>query len=305
MIPSRGLIGDTHNFGRRVTTRGSWVRKPRTLAWEELFLSAKSPLRSLLTLDFLPDLRFRKGEVSRIDLEPLPRRFDPITIARLGGHSLALWSWFGVTDLHWENMALGLGERGCPVFAPIDIEMVLEDFHSPAQTRLVPENDPEYRDLYIRSAGFRRLLPWLGNEIEPSARRSMKRAYVEMFETLDRNARAIADVFEKMHVERIPIRVTLRSTAEYHAARNDFLDAEKEQLDRGDVPYFFRLYGLPGIHWWADENLRTVKTMPLHLAPLLSIEKGLRSRNRAKLRRARLRVTLAPSARRARPSFAR
>jgi hypothetical protein len=283
MIISFDLIGDTHNFGRRVQVRGNWVHKPRTLAWEELFLSAKSPLRRLVPLEHLPDLRFRKNEAQRIALEPLPRRFDPIAVARLGGQSIALWSWFGVTDLHWENLALGLGEHG-PVLAPIDIEMVLEDFSSPEQTRLIPERDPEYGAIYRHASGIRRVLPWLGKPIDREALDAMVGAYDDTFEMLDRNAQAIADVLAKMHVERIPIRVTLRSTAEYHEDRADFLDAEREQLDRGDVPYFFRLYGRPGVHFWADKRMKTVKTLPLDLAPLLSIARGFRSRNRKKLR---------------------
>src|SRR5258706_11505261 len=41
-------LGDSHNFGRRVTLRGGRVVKPRSFLWEWLVLSAENPLRRLL-----------------------------------------------------------------------------------------------------------------------------------------------------------------------------------------------------------------------------------------------------------------
>src|SRR4051812_6729779 len=128
MTGSRAHLGDSHNFGRRVSMLGKRVVKPRTLLWEWLVLAADSPLRRLLdeaarrdglapdSFGFLPSLEFfppraralgrsvtaakAGGEVERIALEPLPRlsRNDRRALAVIAGRSTALFSWLGVCD---------------------------------------------------------------------------------------------------------------------------------------------------------------------------------------------------------------
>ena len=48
MSTARTHLGDSHNFGRRVTRRSGRIVKPRALLWEWLVLSADSPLRRFL-----------------------------------------------------------------------------------------------------------------------------------------------------------------------------------------------------------------------------------------------------------------
>jgi hypothetical protein len=67
------------------------------------------------------------------------------------------------------------------------------------------------------------------------------------------------------------------------------LDAEVEQLARGDIPYFFRLYGRAGIHYYGNYELTRIERLPLEgdvpqLDPILQISRGLRSPSRKKLR---------------------
>jgi hypothetical protein len=91
-----------------------------------------------------------------------------------------------------------------------------------------------------------------------------------------------------------PIRICLRGTSDYVQARSvpiwpPLLDAELEQMERGDIPYFFRLYERPGIHYYENRELTRLKTLPLEgdvpqLDPMLSVARGLRSRSRKKLR---------------------
>jgi hypothetical protein len=90
-----------------------------------------------------------------------------------------------------------------------------------------------------------------------------------------------------------PLRVLLRGTDDYVRGRSQplwppLLDAEQEQLARGDIPYFFRLYGRRGIHYYGDESLQHVKRLPLRgdvpqLDPLLDVT-NFRSQSRQKLR---------------------
>jgi len=315
MATSRTQLGDSHNFGRRVSLGAQRVIKPRTLVWEWLMLGADSPLRRLLdkaaqrdglgrdAFGFLPKLDFRRmsardgGEVERIRLEPLPRltRDGKRSLAKIVGRSLAVFSWFGVSDLHWENLVLGVGDRDRVVFAPLDIEMILADLSLPTETKLLPDADPEYAAICRHASGVRRVLPYLGKPVDPLDLLTMAGAYHMMLVFLDRHASAIADVFARLpDLREAPIRVCLRSTGDYVRARTDelwppLLDAEAEQLARGDIPYFFRLYGRPGIHYYANRALTEQKRIPSRgdvpkLDPVLSISRGLKSPTRKKLR---------------------
>jgi len=315
MSPPRGASGDSHNFGRRVSLVGRRVEKPRTVRWEWLVLGADSPLRRFLdqaaledglgpdAFGFLPSLEFFRGRtrggggVERVSLKPLPR---PSTagkraLADAVGRAIALFSWLGVADLHWENLVLGLGPRGRLVFAPLDIEIILSDLSLPTETKLLPDADPEVAAICRHAAGVRRVLPYLGKPVEAATLVRMASAYSRMLAFLDRRAGAIATVFERLpKLSDTPIRVCLRGTDEYVRARSapvwpPLLDAEAEQLARGDIPYFFRLYGRPGIHYFANRALTERKALPRRgdvpqLDPCLSLPRGLRSPSRQKLR---------------------
>ena len=307
-------LGDSHNFGRRVELRGDRVHKPRTLAWERLVLSPASPLRRLLAelaaesalgegaFAFLPSLRFWPrgrlgGEVERLALAPVGRlgREGRRDLARVVGRSLALWSWLGVSDLHWENLALGRDARGALVFGPLDVELILGDLGSPTETKLLPDADPEYAEVCRHACGVRRALPWLGKPVDAGDLLAMARAYLEVLALLDRHATRVARTLAAVPgLREAPIRVCLRGTGDYVLARDEpvwppLLDAEAEQMARGDIPYFFRLYGRPGILWFGDRALRTTRRLPMtgdapEREPLLHLARGMRSPRRRRLR---------------------
>jgi hypothetical protein len=315
MIEARTLLGDSHNFGRRVARKGSRIAKPRALLWEWLLLAAESPLRGFLdeaaerdgmvadAFGFLPTLEFRfepgqvGGEVEEVALSPLghPSIEERSALAAIVGRSLALFAWLGVADLHWENLVLGRDDRGRVIFGPLDVEMVLADMALPTETKLLPDADPEYAEICRHACGVRRVLPYLGKPVDVADLLAMASAYAQALTFLDRHARVIAAIFEALPALReTPIRVCLRGTDEYVRARSEslwppLLDAEREQLDRGDIPYFFRLYGRRGIHYYGDPSLEQIEMLPLEgdvpqLDPILSLSRGLRSRSRTTLR---------------------
>jgi hypothetical protein len=315
MRGSSAILGDSHNFGRRVLLRGQRVQKPRSVFWEWLMLSADSPLRRLLdqaaerdglgrdAFRFLPSLKFYPsrrgvgGEVERVSLEPLGRASQASrrTLAVIVGRSLALWSWLGVADLHWENLVLGRDVQGQVVFGPLDVELFFADLSLPTATKLLPDADPEYRELCRHACGVRRVLPYLGKPLDVGDLLAMAGAYRGTLALLERHASAIAKLLSGVPgLRQAPIRVLLRSTSEYVSPHREqlwppLLDAEAEQLERGDVPYFFRLYGKRGIHYYADRALSRFKTLPLagdtpQLEPLLGLSRGLRAPSRKQLR---------------------
>ncbi|MEM9557858.1 MAG: hypothetical protein AAGC60_26610 [Acidobacteriota bacterium] len=321
-------LGDTHNFSRRVERRGDRIVKPRTVVWERLVLDAESPLRVRLdeaaradgaegAFRFLPDLKFspstRPGasdsEVEALELAPLGRLSadETMELARIVGRSLALWSWLGVSDLHWENLALGRADDGRIVWTPLDVEAIFDDLSLPTETKLVPDADPEVAAICRHACGVRRVLPSLGKPVRRAHRVAMAAEYRRMLDLLDRHAEAIAaEVAATPGLDEAPIRVCLRGTDVYvhsllgadpsRQAGHDaapvwppFLDAEEEQLARGDVPYFFRLIGHDGIFYYGDRDLQTIRQIPTagdvpRLEPLLDLSNGLRSSRRESLR---------------------
>jgi hypothetical protein len=308
-------LGDPHNFGRRVTLGETRIVKPRTLLWEWLLLAAESPLRKLLgalveqdplgrdAFAFLPDLAFSSphardgGEVERVHLEPLatPSQESKHALAGIVGRALALFSWLGLSDLHWENLVLGVGDRDRVVFAPLDVEMILADLSLPTATKLLPDADPEVAAICRHACGVRRVLPYLGKPVEAEHVVTMAAAYRATLAFLDRHSGALAEVFTHLpSLRETPIRVLLRGTDQYVRARSEpvwppLLDAEEEQLARGDIPYFFRLYGRAGIHYYGNEELTRVERLPLEgdvpqLDPMLQLSRALRSPSRKKLR---------------------
>ena len=277
------FLGDPHNFGRRVELRGDVIHKPRTVLWEWLMLSRASPLRRFLgrEFDFLPTLAIdrRRGLVERLQLGPLRGRRDEL--ATVVGKSLALWAWLGVADLHWENMALGV-QDGRVVFGPLDIEMMFGDMRLPTETKLIPEADPEYGEELRRAAGVRRALPHLGTPIRGEHLVAIVTAYRATLEFLDRNTKTIARLVRELDA---PIRVLLRATSDYTkdpVPWPPLLECEREQMTRGDVPYFFRLRGKRGIRYFTDARLRTTGIVPADTEPLLP--RSLRSPSRRVLR---------------------
>ena len=309
------VLGDSHNFGRRVSLKGKRVHKPRTLLWEWLLLGKDSPLRRLLgacaeqdglgadAFDFLPTLGFARakgragGEVEHVALEPLGRlsRAEKLVLATAVGRSLALFSWLGVADLHWENLVLGRDARGRLVFGPLDVEMIFAELSLPTETKLLPDADPEYAAVCRHACGVRRVLPYLGKPVGPEALLAMAGAYGATLALLERHARAIADTLLRVPgLRRAPIRVCLRGTDEYVRAGSGplwppLLDGEAEQLARGDIPYFFRLYGQRGIFYYANRALTKLARLPSRgdvpqLDAMLSLARGLRSPSRKKLR---------------------
>jgi len=211
------------------------------------------------------------------------------------GRATALFAWLGLADLHWENLALGQDARGRLVFAPLDVEIVFDDLALPTATKLLPEADEEYGAVNRHACGVRRVLPFLGKPVDVTDLVAMVDAYLGMLALLERHGSRIAEVLTNVPgLREAPIRVLLRGTGDYVRARSQpvwppLLDAEAEQLARGDIPYFFRLYGRPGIHYFVEPTLERLGRLPMkgdvpQLEPLLRLAKGLRSPSRASLR---------------------
>lgn len=260
-MPSTKL-GDTHNFGHSVSRVDDWMIKPREVYWEELFLSSESSFRELLNeiikiddlnfkaLDVFPrlsfsnkegDSPFKSSKISFLNQDKLELSdFSDENFKKIGV-SLAVMAYFGMADLHRENIVLAKNKEQGFIFGPIDIECLFNDFTLISQTRLLPTHDLSLADCGLSSLDFYireyHLYDKVGLLIE---------FYLKTIKILSENEERIfnhASITSGMDKK---IRVIISSTRKYYESIstkkdvNNFLDEEFEQMDRGDIPYFFR-----------------------------------------------------------------
>src|SRR5262249_26333177 len=163
----------------------------------------------------------------------------------------------------------------------------------PTQTKLLPDADPEYADMCRHAAGVRRVLPFLGKPVAGEQVAAIASAYRGTLALLGRHGRAIAGILSSLRqLRRTPIRICLRGTADYmcppERAWPPFIPAEREQLERGDIPYFFHLYGRRGVHYFVDAARTRLGHLPLARGeaktnPVLPLSRSLRTPSRRSL----------------------
>lgn len=307
--------GDSHNFGRHVVVGERWVHKPRAILWEWLVLSAESPLRTLLAeaatrdglgalFDFLPDLAFTTpeardgGQVERVVLEPLRRPSPPTSAASSRASSAALSPCSGRA----QHIQSALGEprdrrrraRAGGVRAPRrrdDPRRLRPPDRDQAPARPRPRST---RRCASTRAACGACCPGSASPSTPAtwSRWPPRTARCSPSSTATPPRSPPCS-------PRSPRSRPRRSVCACAAPRSTcaraeplwppLLAAESEQLARGDIPYFFRLHGARGIHWFADTSLTEVARLPLEgdvpqLDPILPLARALRGKHRKKLR---------------------
>jgi hypothetical protein len=273
--------GDTHNFGKHVESSGNgWILKPRTVFWERLFLDVSSPFRRgadrlggpQSPFAFLPRLRFARhpslrvgGLVEALQVSPLrEKEVDPSFILENMGGLLAVCSWFGMDDMHCENLKLGcIKETSRWVMGPVDIEMIFKDIRSPCRVGILPVDEKrrfaagiKCVNGLIRSQGNRGFLAILYG-------------YLNCLHHLVENAGRYVALMEGVKgVVNAPVRVLLRNSEDYavlmgkvakkHAVNPELplLVDEIIQMERGDLPYFFCTQRNKAIRYYANSSLR-------------------------------------------------
>lgn len=275
---------DPHNFGRKVKIfPGEKVLKPRNISGEFFLFSQEGPLREFLRAklpsDYSPEALLPKidffsepdskptlayQEMSYLSLPGAPRPLTPEDYRRLGA-VLALTQWLGIVDLHADNMFFGFTSEGNFVFSPSDLEMMFFDgpeyllenslFPSPV-VRDGESVDPENYGL-IHLVRLHRRFPPSENFLA-----MICQGIFSFFQGLNK----YSEEFERI-LPRQPVRITLRKTIEYqeHLAGKklvNLIPEEDEQLERGDIPYFFRVPESEGVFYWhSPEDFRPVQSL--------------------------------------------
>lgn len=271
-------LGDPHNFGKRVSLHSDGrIHKPRTVYWEKLFLgidsafvarigemSARAGVRSPLAP--FPRLRFsaerggQGGWVERLELgQPHAGVFDAESFMGIGA-AIGSALWFGLTDLHADNVAFGTDAGGRLVFGPIDIECVMDQCYLPMQAQLIPAAGMREVD-----GGLCRLRSLIHEYAAHELVAALCAGFLEAVDFYDKADGELKSAFESAETAEQPIRLILRNTREYYAlarSAGGFADGapleetERRQLDRGDIPYFFRRFDSSEVLYFAENGVQ-------------------------------------------------
>lgn len=263
-------LGDKHNFGRAVERNGNRIYKPRTIHWEYLFLSPESDLRKKLKelhrhariadpFTLAPSLKFFESSKFGGSLEFLELTEETLAVNDVKrcsgeiGSLLALCLWFGLGDLHTENMAVGIS-HGRPVLFPLDIECVFDDLTHVSQTLLLPSNK-----VPVEKCGFSKVWESIIS-LSKHEKIHMVESFVRTINLYNLNSETLLEqIFHDQKTWDHPIRVIINDTAKYREApeelkSKEFYDSELVQIQRGDIPYFFRFARGSEIYYYSEED---------------------------------------------------
>lgn len=255
------VSGDLHNFARAVQHQtdlngSEYFQKPRTLFWERLFFGVDSPFKTLFPKNVQP-LIFGlaveyegPGYVGRVKRVPArilraASQNDFFQFGVLLGYSYL----FGIQDLHHENVVAT--EMGLQV---IDAEVVLTKFTLPHESLLLPfKNTPFEKSALIHLSDSLELEPSLVSSVIDGFR-------TLLVASLGQVSKMAAIIEAEIGQQKVPIRVLLRDTHLYREWNNEppianFLLEERIQLERGDVPYFFKFLGQDNLFYYISREL--------------------------------------------------
>jgi len=267
-------VGDTHNFGKftqlKVINNKRYYIKHRPLIWEWLFMDSNSPLCHSLKKKFPENfilstfglkvsqpIMQRPGMVEEvkgiINFKDIIRTEESYYNL---GNQCAYYSAFGIKDLLLENFKIVNG--GIQL---IDAECVLYNTSELEDSYLIPQQGT------IFNASFS-LFPFFFELQNKDLFNFLIIGFIEGILKIN-NARAelssiISEVLDMY--PHAPIRVLLRSTAEYDLYLDQnispsfpFIHEELVQLKRKDFPYFFRMPSREGVFYYVSEDYEEKK----------------------------------------------
>lgn len=259
--------GDLHNFAqavRRIKAPNGheFFEKPRTLFWERLFFGVDSPLKQVLPPDFhflfgleIETLDHSVGGRSKLIPSAEALSTTPENLFQFGcllGYAYA----FGLQDLHRQNVVKTI--NGLQI---VDAEVVLTRFTLPHESLLLP-----FRETTFEKAALSHLVaaPIISvNEVT-----TILDGFTEILSVLAAHANVLARlVTAEIGNKPIPIRVLLRDTFRYRNWRSvsyeiPLLPEEITQLERGDIPYFFKFPAGRDLFYYTTPTLEFEKVTP-------------------------------------------
>lgn len=272
---------DRHNFGKCVKriewASGHWYQKPRSVFWEHLFFGRSSPIMNIFDVigsngnrplsDYLFNLDVEiesiwngySKEIISENTSILNEHFYSFGV--LIGYCYLL----GIRDLHKYNLAIKSNS-----LQVIDAEVILTNLILPNETILLP-----FREIPFELSAISLLCEDL-KSLTSSQIKSLFSGYFDVSSIILENFAALNNTlsleFEIVEVEH-PIRVILKNTKQYRdflmgiGSASDFLPEELVQLERGDIPYFFKRLGDKNLYFFIDSTHQqeSVKNLPSDL----------------------------------------
>ncbi|MGZ3768639.1 MAG: hypothetical protein ACXVCR_01330 [Bdellovibrio sp.] len=206
-----------------------------------------------------PNLSFESenpnfGSVEAISLTEIPSflNLSSSEIASIGS-LLALSFWFGLGDLHIENIMVGFKDDQLVCF-PIDIECIFDYLTHLKQTLIVPSER-----ISQEKCGLAKLWPILLN-LSKNSKLEIIRTFTNGINIFNQMAEEILSIINKCDgFQNHPIRTVVRDTDYYNTVlkSRDFgnlYQSEIEQLNRGDIPYYFRYPLDLNIYYWTTNE---------------------------------------------------
>jgi hypothetical protein len=260
------ILGDKHNGGKSVALNiDGRIEKPRPCLAEWFFLSESSPLRVFFKdnsiFNYFPSLEFYNENLSEVGVvnflnlnTSLTSNCDAVKMSEAVGNLLAISQWFGLSDLHHENIKYGIDEKGKFIFAPIDIECFFQNIKLPFQTGLISKDHTDIK------FGVKNIMD--SNVLLPI---HVVGAYLSTMRELFLNQNQIFKIINDVFNSKDFARVLLKNTSVYGHRCNGILTVdhlileEVDQLNAGDIPYFFRYLNSKTINYWNNGEVATVK----------------------------------------------
>lgn len=280
MKPCR--LGDPHNFNQYVelvsSSIGFRVKKPRTVFWEKTFLDSQSKFRLLLKnlrggegSNYLGDISYGLDNSAAYVAEDAFSSAISNNLLVHYGQLLAFVTVFGICDLHTENVIYKTD-----YLQILDIECILFYAESPLDSLLLPNHS---------SKNNTKAIHWLFDGVSLHQYATILNSMHSEFIFLKSNANKILHFFsnELQELKTHPIRILLRSSNEYTKSfdklelKFPFIESERVQMSRNDIPYFFGFFGEKFVRWY--DSVGHNEVVPLeHLQPCLQkIERSFRS----------------------------
>lgn len=259
MKPDRAHLGDRHNCGQsvRFVSRGT-LHKPRPVYLERLFLAEcdfRSSVNQIFDIEgeaspfsWLPKLSFggadlyEGGLVEEIKVREIDGRLSSSDFEGIGC-VVALFVWFGIGDLHSQNIMTGRAPAsGQFIFTPVDIECGLEKLIRPSDALFTPGK---------LQKNFCGLWPILHSDAQAGAPKTtcaaaMVHGFYCTMRILHNNKELIDKTFlESVDLAKARVRVIPRDTKTYSRRIESgcfcrLFECEIEQLLRGDIPYYYK-----------------------------------------------------------------
>lgn len=287
-------LGDAHNFGKFVFEENGKIFKPRVLFWEHLFLSNSSPLRSLIDtrcnqqqiispFSMAPTIEIvfenvKIGHAEKLILKNFgindqlkPNNFSSI------GSLLALCFWFGLGDLHKNNIKIGFTEKSKFICFPVDVECIFDQMTHLHQTLLIPS-----KRIGTEKCGLSLL--W-GNIAQGSSYNKLFliKSFVDNINLFNSISEEIFNLLLGINeIDKNFIRIIPRDTNSYHEALTSnntegFFASELEQLARKEIPYFFRQPSKSTLFYFSKKDLIAEADFSIEdfqLPSVVKLEKG-------------------------------